>query len=179
MRSIFLIAGIVGSVAVFIASQACAQESTREDFREFSQAIAGRWVGEVTWVHDWPGFGKRGDRVTAYWDGRIAEDGSLVVGRFFGGDGSESSMIYFDPGAKQIRWTMISAAGALTESVVYRQDGKWRQKGGGTLPDGTKTQYANTATISDDCNTWIWAGTGNVGDKPTAEQHDVWRRVGK
>jgi hypothetical protein len=162
-----------------LAAQASAQESTRQDFHEFCKAIQGRWVGDVTWVADWPGFGKRGDKVTAYWEGRLAEDGNILIGKFFGGDGSETSLIYFDAGAKQIRWTMVSSRGAVTQSVVYRKDGKWRQAGNGSLPDGTRTEYTSTAIISDDGNQWIWEGSGNVGGEPTADQHDVWRRVSK
>ena len=39
-------------------------QSTRADFKEFCKAMEGRWIGEVVWVADWPGFGKKGDKVT-------------------------------------------------------------------------------------------------------------------
>lgn len=32
--------------------------STREAFNDYCDAMVGRWVGEVTWVADWPGAGK-------------------------------------------------------------------------------------------------------------------------
>ena len=30
-----------------------------------------RWIGEVVWVADWPGFGKKGDKFTGYSNFRI------------------------------------------------------------------------------------------------------------
>ncbi len=99
--------------------------STRDEYREFCKAIQGRWVGDVTWVADWPGFGRRGDKVTAYWDSHATEDGNVLIGKFLGGHGSETSIIYFDASTSQIQWTMVSSRGAVTHSIVYRKDGKW------------------------------------------------------
>jgi len=166
-------------LAAVLASSALAQESTREEFKEFCQAMQGRWVGEVTWVTDWPGFGKRGEKVTAYWEARLAEDGNAVIGRFFAGNGSSTSLICFDGGAKQIRWTDVDSGGTVGQSIVYKKEGKWRTKSEGSLADGTKTRFTSTATISEDGNTWTWEGSGTVGDKPAADRHDVWRRVSK
>lgn len=166
-------------LVAFLAAPVFAQESSREDFQEFCKAIQGRWVGDVTWVADWPGLGKKGEKVTCYWEGRVAEDGNVLIGKFFGGNGSETSLIYFDAGAKQVKWTMVSSGGNVTQNVVYRKDGKWRQKSEGSNPDGTKTRYMSTATISDDGNTWTWEGSGTVGDEKTDDQHDVWRRANK
>jgi hypothetical protein len=178
-KSLSLLMSTVAIVLAGTGYPASAQESSRDDFKEFCQAIEGRWIGEVTWVADWPGFGKKGEKVTAYWNGRMAEDGNAIVGQFVGGDGSETSLIYFDAGKKQIRWRMVSSSGAVSESIVFKKDGKWNQKGCGSLADGTETAFTNTAIISEGGNKWIWEGTGTVGGEPTADQRDVWRRVSK
>ena len=102
-----VVASVTVLAAVF-ATPAFAQESSREEFKAFCEMLRGRWVGDVTWVADWPGFGKRGEKVTAYWTAQLTEDGNLLVGKFLGGDGSESSIIYYHPGKKQIIWTMVS-----------------------------------------------------------------------
>ena len=47
-------------------------QSTRADFRKLCKAMEGRWIGEVVWVADWPGFGKKGDKFTGYSDFRIS-----------------------------------------------------------------------------------------------------------
>ena len=91
--------------AAFFINSLSAQESTREEFVEFCKAIQGRWIGDVTWLTDWPGLGKKGDRVTAYWEGVIIEDGNALHGRFYAGSGSSSHLVIFDAGAKQIQGT--------------------------------------------------------------------------
>jgi hypothetical protein len=155
------------------------QQSTRSDFQDYYQGIQGRWVGDVTWIADFPGLGKKGEKVTAYWEGRVSEDGNVLIGKFFGGNGAESSLTYFDAAAKQIKATAVDSGGTVTQLVVYKKDGKWTQNGQASLPDGTKIEFTCAATISEDGKTWVWEGSGKVGDKPTAEQHDVWRRANR
>ncbi|MHB8899641.1 MAG: hypothetical protein ACYC6Y_12915 [Thermoguttaceae bacterium] len=155
------------------------QESSQKDFQDYCKALQGRWVGDVTWVADFPGLGQKGEKVTAYWEGRMSEDGSVLVGKFFGGNGSESSMTYFDAVEKKIKATAVDSGGTVTQILIYRKDGKWTQKGQASFRDGTVSKFTSVATISEDGKTWTWEGTGTVGDKPTADQHDVWRRVNK
>ena len=35
-------------------------QSTQADFNEFCQVMQGRWIVDVIWIADWPGFGKKG-----------------------------------------------------------------------------------------------------------------------
>lgn len=42
------------------------RDSSQSDFERFCELMEGRWVGEVTWVADWPGLGKRGDKSVAF-----------------------------------------------------------------------------------------------------------------
>ncbi|MHC1767249.1 MAG: DUF1579 family protein [Verrucomicrobiia bacterium] len=87
----------------FAASSALGQQATREDWDEYIKLMTGRWVGEVIWVNDWPGQGKRGDKVTCYWEIRPTEDGQALLGRQFGGNGSGTWLTMYDASAKQIR----------------------------------------------------------------------------
>lgn len=174
-----LVALSTALLVAILASNVFAQESTREDFREFCEAIQGRWVGDVTWVADWPGFGKKGDKVTAYFEGKIAEDGHALVGRFFGGTGSGTSLIIFDAGAKQIKWIGVDSAGGVSHDIIYKDGKKWVDKSVGSKADGTKTEYLSTITISNNGNTHTWTGSGKVGGEKVDDQHDVWRRVSK
>ena len=63
--------------------QAASMQSTPEDFEEFSQVMQGRWISEIIWINDWPGFGERGDSVTGYAEYQIGEDGKVLTGRFY------------------------------------------------------------------------------------------------
>ena len=162
-----------------LASPAFAQESSREDFREFCQAMQGRWVGDVTWVADWAGFGKKGEKVTAYSENRVAEDGNALILKFFGGNGSGTSLIAFDAGAKQIKGMDVSSGGGTGHTVIYREGGKWVMKGNGSEPDGSKSEFISTLTMTENGNVHTWTGSGTLGGKKVDDQRDVWRRVGK
>ena len=168
--------GIALFLAV-LASPAYSQESSREDFRDFCKAFEGRWVGDVTWVADWAAYGKRGDKVTAYFEGKIIEDGNAFMGRFFGGTGSGTSLVMYDAGAKRIKWIWINSGGSASQDIVFRDGKNWVSKSVGCTADGTKTEYLSTITVSDDGNTHTWTGSGKVGGKKVDDQHDVWRRV--
>jgi hypothetical protein len=160
-----------------VASPALAQESNRDDFREFCQAWQGRWVGNVTWITDQPGAGKKGEKVTAYSDCKLVDDGGAMIVKYYGGDGSATWLIAFDAGAKRITGLWITSGGLVTRSIIYRNGDKWIEKGDGSYPDGTKTEFLYTITISDGGNTHTWTGTTTVGGKKVDELHDVYRRV--
>ena len=162
-----------------LCGAAVAQESSREDFQKFCEAWKGRWVGDVTWVADWPAYGKRGDKVTAYVEINVAEDGNALTGRLFGGKGSATVVGFYDAAAKQIKWLWVNSGGAVDQALISMKDGKWTFHSTGSLADGTKTESASTVTISDNGNLHTWTGTGKVGDKKTDDQHDVWRRVSR
>lgn len=131
------------------AAPVCAKQSSREDFKEFCQALQGRWVGEVTWVADWPGIGNKGEKVTCYFEGRIAEDGHAITGRWYGGAGSGTGLYYFDAGAKQIKWLWINSGGALGRGILYKKDGHWVEKGSGSLADGRATAHTSSPRTSE------------------------------
>jgi len=175
----------IGLVAVFITvvllsfftSQAIGQQSSHEDFKEFCNTWEGRWVGQVTLVADWKAYGKRGDKVTAYCELKPGEDGNVLLARFYGGTGSATGVVYFDAGAKQVKWFWVNSGGGVSHDVVYKDGSKWIVKGAGSEADGTKTEHLNTITISDNGKMHTWTGSGKVGDQKTDDQHDVWRRV--
>lgn len=161
------------------ALPAFAQQATREDFKEYCQAMAGRWIGEVTWVADWPGVGKRGDKVTAYSDIRLMEEGHALVGRFFGGAASSSWVAVYDAGNKQIRSSGSDSGGTSWVAIAFKKDGKWMSSESGSLPDGTKYQGEYTVTITENGNKHTWTGPTTMGGKKTDEMNDVFRRVSK
>ena len=48
------------------AASTVKMQTTRADFQKYCKAMEGRWIGEVVWVADWPGFGKKGEKVTGF-----------------------------------------------------------------------------------------------------------------
>ncbi|MGI6418828.1 MAG: hypothetical protein ACOX1P_24535 [Thermoguttaceae bacterium] len=167
-------------VLAALAAPVSAQESNREDFNEFCKAIGGRWVGEVTWIVDWPGIGKKGDKVTCYAELTVVEDGHAMTGRWWGGAGSGTGLCYFDAAAKQIMWIWVNSGGAVSQGTIAKKGkSSWVESTSGCLPDGTKLTHTSTLTFSDDGNTHTYLGGGTAGDKKTDPRHDVWRRAGK
>ena len=153
--------------------------TTKEDFLKFCNDLEGRWVGEVTWVADWPGLGKRGDKVTAYLDVTVAEDGHALLLRFYGGNGSGTRIYGYDARTKQIKSMLVVSGGFVGSSIVYKKDGKWLEEGEGSLPNGTKSEGYSIYSYSDNGDKLEITGSGTVGDKKQDNQHDVWQRVSK
>ncbi len=179
MRKHILVVTTAMVLVLALATMAMAQQATCEDFKEYIQISVGRWVGEVTWVTDWPGLGKKGDKVTCYSETRITEDGNALINKFYGGNGSGSSITVYDAAAKQIRESGVDSGGTVGTNVYFKEGGKWVEISTGSLADGRKTESKSTVAISNNGNTQIWTGTGTIGGKKVDDQHDVWRRVSK
>jgi hypothetical protein len=167
-------------LTIFMSTSALlGQTSSRAEFEEYCKAWEGRWVSDLTWIADWPGLGKKGDKVTCYWEGRIVADGNALLGVFYGGDGMGTGITYFDPGTKQIKGAGVSSGGTVRNSVVFKKDGKWQELRTGSTPDGNKVEEKNTLTISNGGKTHTWSGTGTIGSEKMDPLRDVWRRVSK
>lgn len=166
-------------LVLFTALPAFAQQSTREDFREYCQIVSGRWVGENPLEADWPGIGKRGEKLTIYSEAKVAEDGHVLVGRFFQGRGSGTEVLVYDAAAKQIRASGGDSGGTTWLFIVFKNDGKWTAKGTNTLADGTKYEGLYTLNISDNGSTHRWTGSTLVPGKAPDAVNNVYRRVSK
>jgi hypothetical protein len=170
---------IILVVATFVLP-AMGQQATRADFNDYIKATVGRWVGQVTWVADWPGQGKKGDKVTAYVEYKLSEDGNAVVTNFLGGNGSSSSIVVYDAAAKQIKEIAVDSGGTVSINTYSKASAtKWLQTQTGSLADGSKVEGKFEANVSDNGNTWTWSGTTTIGGKKQDDLHDVWRRVSK
>ena len=118
MKSTALAIALLMAISV---SPAFSQTSTPADFEDFCQVVVGRWIGDQTWIADLPGFGNRGDKVTAYWDGQLAADGKAIVFEFYGGQGIKIGTRFYDPGTKQIRQVGVTSSGS-----AFLLQGRWR-----------------------------------------------------
>jgi hypothetical protein len=170
---------VVLFVAIIVLP-AMGQQATRSDFNEYAKAMVGRWVGQVTWIADWPGLGKKGDKVTAYYEAKLSEDGNALLTKYFGGNGSSSSIVVYDAAAKQIKEIGVDSGGTLSINMYSKASAtKWLQTSTGSLADGSKVEGKYEANITDNGNTWTWTGTTTIGGKKQDNLHDVWRHVSK
>ena len=176
MRSVSTLAVLI---AVLLGRPAIGQETTREDFKKRCSLMEGRWIGDVTWNIDWPEFGKKGDQVTAYFEGRVTEDNNAVVTKFFGGSGSETGLIYYDAAAKRIHGNFGSSGGSVFRATFWPDGDKGLQTVDLTLPDGAKGTLNRVFIFTDGGNTWTMHTKGKVGDDVIKNQKEVWRHVSK
>ncbi len=155
------------------------KRTSQADFEELCEACEGRWVGELTLVADAPGFGKKGEKLTSYGLDKVTQDGNAILCDFYCGEGSGIWFIIYDPRAKRTRTTWVTSGGGMDQAILYKRNGKWIEQGTGSKPDGSKIEFTNTLTISDDGRTHTWTGFGAVGGERRDDRHDVFRRVNK
>jgi hypothetical protein len=60
---------------------------------------------------------------------------------------------------------------------MYRDGDKWIHKGTRSLPDGIKSEFAQTVIASDGGKTHTWTGASSIAGRKADELHDVWHRV--
>ena len=157
-------------------TQAFSQESSREDFREFCKLVEGRWVADITWVADWPGVGKKGEKATGYFDVKLDADGHALVGRHYAGSGAGIWTIVYNAAEKKIGGIYVDKSG-INHMTYYKKDGKWIEQGSGSLVDGRKTKDQSTMTFTDNGNQMVLDGTGTIDGESHDKRHDVYHRV--
>jgi hypothetical protein len=133
----------------------------------------------VIWTADWPGFGKKGDNVTGYYEASIIADGNALSGVWYAGNGMGTEIHYFDMGTKQIKGVGVTSGGTIFNMIMYKKDGKWQDHRTGSNPDGSKFEEKSTLTISNGGNTHTRSGTGTIDGEKMDPLHDVWQRVSK
>lgn len=162
---------------VLFASTVSAQEASRADFEAFSQAVLGRWVGNLTLNADFAGTGKKGDKLVGYIVYELGNDGQTVTAKFAGGGGSGTWTMAYDAVEKRIRTLWSTSGGDFDQAIIYRQGANWIEEGRGATADGKVDVFKNTLTISDGGNTHTWTGTSSRNGKENAPRHDVFQRV--
>ena len=163
----------------FFASQVKGQDSSREDFEKFCKMNEGRWICDITWVADWPGVGKKGEKVRVYSQSTISEDGNALIEKAYMGNGSTTRIAGYDAGNKRIKGMEIGSGGNVGQYIVYEESGRWIITGDGSEADGTKSRFSITMTISDNGNTLTFSGSVWMGERKIDVPGDVWRRVSK
>ncbi len=153
-------------------------QSTQADFQEFCKSMQGRWIGEVIWITDWPGFGKKGDKVTAYSEFTHSDNGHVLRGRFNGGPGSGTAMFFYDAGKRQIQGQWVSSGGTVWNITTYKKDGQWHHDETGSIADGKPITSSITRHVSDDGKTHRMSGTVEIDGEALDPVRDVWHRIG-
>ena len=151
--------------------------SSQKDFKEFCETVEGRWIGEVIWITDWPGFGKKGDKVTAYSEFTVGEGGNVMTGRFYAGPGSGTVLAHYDARTRQIWERAVSSGGNVWNHLIYKHDGAWHVQTTGSTADGKKISGTSIRSFSDKGKTQRWSGAWSIDGKKLDPLRDVFRRL--
>lgn len=167
-------------VAAVMAGQTAGPAAPQDTpLKEYGELITGRWIGDITLIADWPGLGKKGEKVAGHWSVRWIADKKGLEDEAYTGKGTGKSIYFFDPGSKKIRNIGVDSGGTTFEMEIWKEGDKWVAKSLGYLADGTKCEGNFTLTAKDGGNTLVIEGTGTVGGKETLPLHDVYKRESK
>ena len=153
-------------------------QSSLEEFMEFSEAMQGRWMSEIIWITDWPGFGRKGDTVTGYAEWQVGLDGKVVDGRQYVGPGSGRSLIYYNEYTKQITEHVVTSGGNIWVHYIYKNNGEWNYKITGSTGDGKEVTGSAIRYISDGGQTHRWVGEMFIDGEDLDPLRDTFRRIG-
>ena len=176
--SLFLFSLITTTAFSADNQQTARMQSSLEEFKEFSEAMEGRWMSEIIWITDWPGYGKKGDTALGYAEWQIGLDGKVVDGRDYAGPGSSRSFIYYDEYKKQITEHVVSSGGNVWIHYIYKNNGEWNYKITGSTGNGKEITGSAIRYISDQGKTHRFIGEMFIDGEDLDPLRDTYRRVG-
>lgn len=166
--------------AVLAASMVMGQAQQMGNLmQQYGDLFVGRWIGDVTLISDWPGIGKKGEKVVNHLAVRWIADRKGLEDESFGGNGTGKSIYFWDPASKKIKQYGVDSGGTFWEYECWKEDNKWVWKGGGRLADGTEYKGKGETVFSDGGNTFTLTGTFTMGGEKTLALHDVYKRASK
>jgi hypothetical protein len=168
------------SVCVAIMAVALAAEPAETPLNDLGGILQGRWIGDVTLIADWPGLGKRGEKVVAYVNADWIVDGHAFEIVWHGGAGCSKEIFVWDAGAKKVRSTGASSGGSSWQTTWSKKGDNWLGRSVEHLADGTKAG-GNTIvlTVEDNGKRLVFTseGDGYIGDKKLDPLRDVYTKL--
>jgi hypothetical protein len=162
------------------------QESIRDVYHKVGDAhplqalggkLVGRWIGDVTLIRDWPGIGKRGEKIVAYWTVRWTADRKALLCEWQGGQGVYTSLWAWDPVARRILDLTARSDGITGLATITQAGDKWISKAEGGLADGTKASHDIAIEFHEDGRVLRMRGEVIIGGEKTDPLDDVYRRL--
>ena len=163
-----------------VASGAVASASSME-FQAIGQKYIGTWSGSGTYSTDYPGVGKKGDKFTSKSTCRWAAGKSAILCESVPGDarkGSSLQLIYWDPGKKKLRVTVVDSGGNSDQGIGSIEADKLVWTSFGSFADGRAVKYEWKTVFSGDGNTHAHTGFIKVSGVQS-NFYDTLKRVAK
>ena len=165
------------TLSLFLATSVVAEETSPADFEKYCDAMEGRWRGDVTFVADWPGLGKRGEKTVAFLDCKRTDDGRGLSIRFFGGAGSASGFAAYDAVSKKIRESFVVSGGYFGQREVVIDGDGFKISGKGSLPDGREHTVTIRRKLTNDGKEMVNSISGMIAGEPTDDTEEHWQKV--
>ena len=157
-----------------------AKAPANEILKEFAAIVVGSWETETLLIEDWPGIGKKGDRVAATITIKPIVGAQALEGEFRVAGASGKWFTVWDPELKAIREFSVDSYGIVGENVITKEGGKWIGRGKSMAPDGVKRSGTNAMTVIDGGNSMVQEGSDQVRDGQALPAYrDVWKRTKK
>lgn len=160
--------------ASMVVGQAAAGQTPID---QFGDAFAGRWVGEVKLVADWPGLGSKGEKIVGFIRATRVAGKSAVKFDWVIGDSVEHCLHVWDAANEKIRFLSSSSKGTIYHGEMSKSGDSWPWQLEGSFKDGTSWSGRGTWTVSNDGNTATLEGDFIVGGEKTPHVKDVYRRI--
>lgn len=156
------------------------ESATREDFEMYGNMLEGRWVGDITFIGNWPGesLGK-GDKVVAYTEYKWTTDKKVIERTQSLGNSKVKQMFFYDAPAKKIRFVWVSTNGASLYGHLWKKTDRifsWRLSGGG-LADGRVQTGSGETVFSEDLDTHTLQGKSKLDGEDLLPLKDVYSRL--
>ena len=146
--------------------------------QELGDLLIGRWTSDVTWAVDYPGLGKKGEKVTGFDVWRWTADGAALESDWLGGATSGRTLMWWDASAKQIRTLDVDSGGNWAQGTITKQGTKWKWTTAGAFSDGRRVEYESEMTFPDIGQSRINAGA-TILEGVRNEFRDAFKRVAK
>jgi len=173
-RSIASAALILASSCFIFGQPKAAQPAG--PLQEVADLLLGRWLAEVTWAVDYPGLGKKGEKVSGFEISRWSVDGMAIESESFLGKTTGKALLVWDAAGKQIRYFGVDSGGGYAIGTISREGSKLVWSSAGSLADGQKVEYKGETTFTDNGHTRIDTGA-TILNGARNEFRDVYRRV--
>ena len=146
--------------------------------KDLGDLLVGRWLADITWAVDYPGLGKKGDKVVGYELWKWSADSKALECDWLLGATTGKSFMWWDAATKQIRSLDVDSGGGGAQGTITRQGAKWVSMSAGSLADGHHVDYQSEITFPDNGQSRINAGA-TILNGVRNEYRDVFKRVGR
>jgi len=175
MSKIFIALATLFALAISTPAQSQGKDTP---LSELGDLIVGRWMSEVTWAVDYPGRGKKGEKVTGVEICSWVVDKTAIKCEGYAGETTWIGLYWWDAESKSLKSVGLDSGGNWAEGTIAKSGPKLEGSASGNFADGQRVKYEWETTFTNGGNTRIEKGA-TILNGVRNEFRDVFERVGK